>query len=63
METGLPSKINNLDLNMNRNDKEIETKLFDSLKIMLQTFPDGEKKYWLKIFKKFHSKYREITDP
>ncbi len=62
METGLPSKINNLDLNMNRNDKEIGTKLFDSLKIILQTFPDGEKKYWLKIFEEFFSKYREITD-
>jgi hypothetical protein len=53
------SKINNLDLNMNRNDKEIGTKLFDSLKIILQTFPDDEKKHWLKIFEEFFSK---ITD-
>ena len=56
------TKINNFDLNMNMNNKDIWDQFFDILRRILSKIPDSERNYWLKIFKEFYSKYRERTD-
>jgi hypothetical protein len=47
------------DLNMNMNNKDIWDQFFDILRRIISKIPDSERNYWLKTFEEFYSKYRE----